>query len=282
MHSTYGIIGASLGHSLSPSIFEYLFRKFNIESDYISIEAGKNALPDIIRTIRRNNIKGVNVTFPHKQAALLLLDELDITSKQIGAVNTILNDNGILRGFNTDQIGLSATLRTFLKLKLAGEYAIILGAGGAARACLQAIIEHQPQEILIINRTLNNAEKIIPLARRRKKNTHFRFCSIDDINNISAPQAPRLIINATSADNGAIEHVLQSISNHAVLNNCTLLDLNYGERAVCSRVQHLFLNCYDGAYMLAAQAAESFCIWTGHRVDAGEIYDYLVNRAVRS
>lgn len=282
MHSAYGIIGASLEHSLSPAIFKYLFRRFNIESDYICIEAGQSALVDIISTVRWNNMKGVNITFPHKEAVLPLLDELDDASQQIGAANTVLNDNDILRGFNTDLTGFNATIRDLLKLKLSGEAAIILGAGGAARTCLQALIEHQPREILIINRTLKNAKRIIPLAGQRENDTHFRFCSIDDINSISMTQAPRLIINAISADNSDIAHLLHSISNHVDINSCTLLDLNYGTRTVCSRVQDLFLDCYDGTYMLAAQAAESFYIWTGHRINVADIYDYLLGQAVGS
>ncbi len=111
MNKRYGIIGGALGHSLSPVIFDYLFKRFEISGDYVRMETNINGLAETVRGIRQNDLSGANITFPHKEAIIPLLDELDATSRQTGAVNTIFNDDGILRGYNTDRAGISSTLK---------------------------------------------------------------------------------------------------------------------------------------------------------------------------
>ena len=152
-----GVIGDPIGHSLSPVIHNAAFNEEGLDYLYVSFRVKKEALGEAIRGMRALNIRGLNVTIPHKVAIIPFLDKLDHLAEQIGAVNTVVNDNGILTGCNTDAEGfLRALLERGIEPK--GENAVILGAGGASRA-ISFILAERGANLVILNRTWDKARE---------------------------------------------------------------------------------------------------------------------------
>ena len=147
-----GIIGDPIGHSMSPVIHNAAFEKMGIDYLYVPFRVKKEALGEAIQGMRALNIRGLSVTIPHKVTVIPFLDELDPLAERIGAVNTIVNDDGVLRGYNTDATGFLQTL-----LERGGEpekkNVVILGAGGASRA-ISFILAERGAHLVILNRLL--------------------------------------------------------------------------------------------------------------------------------
>ena len=162
-HKLYGIIGSSLGHTLSPLIHNYLFKKYQLNCSYSTFESKQSKLKDVLTGIKTLNISGLNVTFPYKEKLIPYLDKLDTTAQKTGAVNTIKNSRGKLTGYNTDIFGIQKTLQNKLKINIKGATVLLLGAGGAARACLVELIRQKPNKIIVFNDTFygfGNSDKI--------------------------------------------------------------------------------------------------------------------------
>ena len=127
----YGIIGYPLGHSFSRAFFTEKFQREHIDAEYVNFEiASANMLPGIVQA--NPNLRGLNVTLPHKEAVIPMLNELSVEAKEIGAVNVIRVRDGRLKGFNSDIIGFMDSIRPLLKPW--HQHALVLGTGGASRA----------------------------------------------------------------------------------------------------------------------------------------------------
>jgi len=147
-----GLIGDPVEHTMSPVMHNAAFRETRIDYLYVPFRVKKEELDKAIEGMRALNIKGLNVTIPHKVAVLQLLDKLDPLAEKIGAVNTIVNDDGVLSGYNTDATGfLQALLEREIEPK--GENVVILGAGGASRA-ISFILADRGAHLVILNRLL--------------------------------------------------------------------------------------------------------------------------------
>jgi shikimate dehydrogenase len=147
-----GLIGDPVEHSMSPAMQNAAFRELGLDYIYVPFRVKSTELGQAIAGMRALNIRGLNVTVPHKVAVVQFLDELDHLAEKIGAVNTIVNDDGVLTGYNTDATGfLQALLER--EIEPAGKRAVILGAGGAARA-IAFILAERGATLLILNRAL--------------------------------------------------------------------------------------------------------------------------------
>lgn len=156
-----GVIGDPIEHTLSPAMHNAAFRKLGLDYVYVPFRVRKEELGKAIEGMRALNIRGLNVTIPHKVAIIPFLDKLDPMAEKIGAVNTLVNNDGVLTGFNTDASGfLQALLERGITAK--GKKAIILGAGGAARG-IGFILAEKGAHLVFLNRHLPRAEE---LARR--------------------------------------------------------------------------------------------------------------------
>ncbi|HPI02856.1 MAG TPA: shikimate dehydrogenase, partial [Candidatus Goldiibacteriota bacterium] len=140
-----GIIGFPLSHTLSPVMHNAVFKKYKMKWEYKVFETEPENVPAVIERVRRENIKGINVTIPHKHAVMPLLDKIDPAAERIGAVNTVNNVNGVLTGYNTDYLGFLATLKK-AKINLKGKKVVMLGAGGAAHAVGYALMTQKPSK----------------------------------------------------------------------------------------------------------------------------------------
>src|SRR3989344_9576570 len=179
------VIGNPVEHSLSPTIHNAGYEAMGLNYAYFAFRV--NNLQDAIMGVRALGIKGVSVTAPHKLTAMQFLDRIDDRAENIGAVNSILNQDGELIGYNTDCEGAIKALEE--KTTLSGKKVVLLGAGGAARAIAFGLREKNA-DVLILNRT---PEKAAGLA----KVTNARFGDLSILDEIKTSD---ILINATSAD----------------------------------------------------------------------------------
>ncbi|MBM4237312.1 MAG: shikimate dehydrogenase, partial [Euryarchaeota archaeon] len=153
-----GITGHPLGHSASPSMHNAAFRALGIEGRYLSLPAKEEELEDLLNLMVDLDVRGVNVTIPHKESVILYLDSLDETSSRTGAVNTVLNKEGMLTGFNTDLHGIAMTFQK-AGVTTSGKKALVIGAGGAARACCSFLLDGGAK-VSVTNRTRSRADAL--------------------------------------------------------------------------------------------------------------------------
>ncbi len=159
MYKTFGIIGDPISHSLSPSMHNTAFRELKIKAVYGAFEVKRENLKEAVEGIRALNIKGISVTIPHKSSIFEFLDEVDPIALEIGAVNTVINKDGKLKGYNTDWIGVLKAFEN-RRIDIKERKVVIIGAGGASRAIIYAMKKGGAKEIEVYNRTLEKAQKL--------------------------------------------------------------------------------------------------------------------------
>ncbi len=151
----YGILGHPLGHSLSPLVHNTAFRHLGMDAAYLPFDVDGTGLPPTLEALRAAGLRGANVTIPHKTAVMSLLDGIAAPARRIGAVNTIVCRGGKLRGHNTDVAGFVLALRS-AGVELEGARALVVGAGGAARAAVVGLLDNGAS-VTVINRTRRRA-----------------------------------------------------------------------------------------------------------------------------
>jgi shikimate dehydrogenase len=157
-----GVIGWPIDHSLSPRLFSYWLKKYNINGMYKAYAVKETEVPKFLTGMKEKGLTGLNVTVPHKQLVMDYVDQLSDRARKIGAVNTItLEKNGLLCGDNSDGFGFIENLEQNYKgLNAFTGTCIVIGAGGAARAIVAALIGAGAKKIHIVNRTRKNGEKL--------------------------------------------------------------------------------------------------------------------------
>jgi len=274
-HKIYGIIGSSLKHSLSPLIHNHLFNKNKLANTYTTFEIDQSQLEDVIRSIKTLSVSGANVTFPYKENIIPYLDKLDASSEKTGAVNTIKNTRGELIGYNTDIFGVRETINNKLRINIKDKTVVLLGAGGAARACLIELIKQKPSRIIMASRDINKVNDMLGIISRQKSATKIITLEIKELNTIETSEQPALLINSTSARSSVLLSIINQLNKSVKSNNPEIFDLNYGSQAIPKNRQNFSNRYFDGLYMLTAQAAASFHIWTGIRVKPDDIYKQI-------
>lgn len=188
-----GVMGDPIIHSKSPDMHNAALKALGIKGNYLSLHIKPEGLEDAIQAVRSLGFRGVNVTIPHKVEVMKYLDHVDEGAARVGAVNTIVNNDGVLTGYNTDGIGYVRSLKEEACPDLNGKKIVVLGAGGAARGIIHALTAEHPGQISVINRT---ASKAIELAQE--------WSSLADIQGLSEAEAREalayadVLINTTS------------------------------------------------------------------------------------
>ena len=161
-----GVFGDPIAHSKSPAMHNAALATAGVNGLYMPLHVRPEQLEAAVKGIVALGYRGVNVTIPHKEEVMKYLDVIDDSARLIGAVNTIVNDNGILTGYNTDGIGYVRSLKEEAVPELAGKKIAVLGAGGAARGAIYALALEKPERISILNRTAERAEALASDLRR--------------------------------------------------------------------------------------------------------------------
>lgn len=259
-----GLIGYSLGHSLSPKIHTAALKACGLEGDYSLFPIhpdDKQGLKDLINKVRTGEIHGLNVTIPHKQSVIELMDELTPTAKAIGAVNTIYLKDKSLIGDNTDANGFVTDLKNkfdFSALSL-NSSALVLGAGGSARAVVYALL-NGGWKVTISARRIEQAEQ---LAK-----SFFNY-QLSIIHSSNLPtfnfQTFQLIVNTTPIGMTPNDDQSPLPENLSLPSNIFIYDLVYNPREtkLVKDARSQGIQATTGLGMLIEQAALAFEIWTG-------------------
>ncbi|MGI0090060.1 MAG: shikimate dehydrogenase family protein, partial [Nitrosopumilaceae archaeon] len=163
MTKTYAVIGDPIDHSLSPHIHNAAFGFLGMDCTYIAYKIPKGELEAGIASLKKIKIAGFNVTIPHKIEMMKFLNEADGDCNLIGATNTVVNDDGFLRGYNTDMDGFLEPIKK-RNLSCKDSDVLLIGAGGAARAIVAAFAKEKAHKITIANRTKEKAEGLVKFA----------------------------------------------------------------------------------------------------------------------
>jgi len=157
-----GVMGWPVDHSLSPKVHGYWLRHYGIGGEYVRIPVAPDEFLARLKNLQKDGFAGVNVTVPHKEAALATVDEIHPLARRIGAVNTVVvREDGSLYGFNTDGFGFLENLKAGVAgFKATSGPAVVLGAGGAARAIIVTLLDVGAPEVRILNRTKSRAEQL--------------------------------------------------------------------------------------------------------------------------
>lgn len=278
-----GIIGHPVGHSLSPIFQGAAFRAHGLDATYELWDTPDELLPARLAALREPNVLGANVTIPHKENVFPYLDELGGQSARVGAVNTIVNREGRLFGFNTDGPGFVAALRNESNFDPAGRTFLLLGAGGAARGIAFALLEAGAREIRIWNRTPARAATLalalesvaVPSGRPGEDVTGAVFVS-------ARPSSAGVdcVINCTSAGmhGGGSEAVLPCDPSEAT-SGALFVDIVYVPEmtpflVAAKAAGHRTLG---GLPMLIYQGALAFELWTGVPAPVDVMFDAARN-----
>ncbi len=189
----YGVFGDPVKHSKSPIMLNRAFREAGLNAAYGAYHVAPGQLAEAIAGIRALGFGGVNVTIPHKVEVMRYLDEIDADAQAIGAVNTVVNRDGRLIGYNTDGIGYVRSLKEETGIALGGKRIMLLGAGGAARGVAYALAKEQPQRIWIANRTKTRAAELAEAINLRAPSVGIGLDELDQVDGLD------LIINTTSS-----------------------------------------------------------------------------------
>ena len=191
----YGVVGFPAGHSLSPAMHNAAFRALGLDAEYRVFEVSPHDLETFIHSLPVRGIQGLNVTIPHKEKTVALLDYVSPEARRVGAVNTIKVHSGRREGFNTDGPGFLAHLAE-LEVGLESKTICVLGAGGAARAVCFFCAQRAPKEIAVYNRDAAKAHRLVEaLDANFPGGTVFR--AADTVDSLDIPEAD-ILINATS------------------------------------------------------------------------------------
>ena len=259
----YGIFGSPVRHSLSPLIHNSQFKRLKMNAAYLAFEVSPDSLGLAFEAIRSLGIRGVNLTIPHKEDALNFIDEIpEDVDRCVSALNTVVNRDGKLYGYNTDVPGFLVALKEDLSFNPEGKTALVLGAGGAARGVVSALARARAERIFVCNRTQERAEGL-----RDYLGVFFPETELETVSAIDLLREEKidLVVNATSLGmkNGdALPMNLKTLSKQP-----RVYDLVYSAKLspFLEEAKKLGLSYADGAGMLAAQAALSFELWTGQK-----------------
>jgi shikimate dehydrogenase len=268
----YGITGMPLGHSLSPLIHNRAFELAGLPAAYMAFEKSSAELPALVQAVRNLPVHGLSVTIPHKRAVIEHLDYLTGNATAVGAVNTVYWEGGSLVGENTDVAGFIAPLR---ELDPAPASALVLGAGGAARAVFKGLADLGVEKVLASARDAGKAEK--PCSE-------FGAGFVPWDERLDALAEADLIVNATPLGmSGGHENAspLDDPSREACLSpNQVVYDLVYNplRTKLLKDAESQGCRTVEGLDMFVGQAAEQFRLWTGREFPAAEIAALISSR----
>jgi shikimate dehydrogenase len=257
-----GVIGDPIEHTMSPAMHNAAFRELDIDYWYVPFRVKQEELGKAVEGMRALNIRGLNVTIPHKVAIIPYLDKLDPLAERIGAVNTIVNDDGVLTGYNTDATGfLQALLEARVEPK--EKNMVILGAGGASRA-ISFILAERGAKLVILNRRqeLDWAEE---LARRISEIfKEVKALELNKGNLAMVLERAEVLVNATSV--GMSPNINETpVPARLLRPGLVVFDIIYNpiKTRLLKEAEAAGAQTIGGLDMLVGQGALSFEKWTG-------------------
>jgi len=275
------VMGWPVKHSRSPLIHSYWLQQLGLSGSYGRAEVAPADFPNFLRYLGEKGYCGGNVTLPHKEMAYQLVTQRTEIATKLQAVNTLWIESGELWGDNTDVTGflngLDAEARNWDKY---GDKALVIGAGGAARAIVQALLLRNIKEILIVNRTLERAEELVRLFGSRSSGQSVAAWPWTRLP--EALKSADLLVNTTSLGmNGqpALDIDLSALPDHAVVDDIVYVPL---ETPLLAQARARDLRTVSGLSMLLHQAVPGFEHWFGQRPEVTPELRALIEADVMS
>lgn len=255
-----GIIGFPVSHSLSPLMHNAAAGALGLNFAYLPFSVAPHQLPKAVAGVRALNLLGVNITIPYKEQVLPLLDGLDKAAQQIGAVNTIVVQDGLLIGHNTDWSGFRADLQE-KGVQIAGTHAIVLGAGGSARAIVFALLQGGAEQITVVARRLHQAEQLA----RGMAEVGIGQVICRQFSEMATLPPSALLINTTPLGMTPYNQQTPWPSDLPFPGQPFVYDLVYrpAQTSLLTQAQQAQLPFANGLGLLLHQGAQAFQKWTG-------------------
>jgi len=258
-----GVMGDPIEHSVSPAMHNMAFNVMELDYVYVPFKVKKTDLAKAVQAVRALNIRGLNVTIPHKVEIIPLLDDIDSLAREIGAVNVLVNNDGLLKGYNTDAEGF---LHVLLEhgVEPEGQNVVILGAGGAARA-IAFTLAGRGANLIILNRTPANAAKCAADVSNATGQT-VEVLALNAKNLSDAMDRGHILVNTTSVGmfpekNDAL------VTSNLIRPHFIVADIVYNpyKTRLLAEAEKAGARTINGLEMLIWQGALAFEKWTGKK-----------------
>jgi len=264
----FGVLGTPISHSISPQMHNEAFRQLDMDCVYLAFEVGVEGMKAAVEGLRTLNVRGYNVTMQNKNTMATLCDKLSPAAEIIGAVNTVVNDNGILTGYTTDGTGYMRAVED-AGHNIIGKKMTLLGAGGASTAVfVQAALDGLSEISIFSRNTSKFNERAKNIIEKLKEHTP---CKVNLYNLEDEARLRHEISESTILTNGTSVGMAPD-TDHSIINDITMFhkdlivsDIIYNPRETKLMRLAKEAGCptFNGLYMLLYQGAEAFKIWTG-------------------
>ncbi|MGX6961396.1 shikimate dehydrogenase [Vagococcus xieshaowenii] len=271
------VIANPIKHSLSPFIHNLAFEQTGEDGVYLAFEINETSFEGSLQTIRQWYMYGANLSMPYKQLALPYMDQLSEEVEFLGALNTIVNRNGQLTGYNTDGIGFIESLK-YKQIKLRNQRVFILGAGGAAMAIIYALAKEGVATLTVAKRQNETFEFVKNKLHEisHKTGMTIELVTFDEKALISRCETATMIVNTTNVGMIQSESLLRK---EWLSDNQLVVDIIYQplETQLLIEAKEKGCQTMNGIGMLLFQALASFELWTGKRVTPEPIFQQLMD-----
>ncbi len=251
-----GVIGWPVGHSLSPALHGYWIEQMRIDAAYVPLPVQHDDLASVVTALPKMGFRGANVTLPHKETVLQLVETVDETARACGAANTLIVRDGRIHAVNTDVFGFIASLDAEGVKNLADRRVVVLGAGGAARAVIHGLLLQGVQEVVVANRTRGKADALAVFFGPRVVPADWGDIA-RQLENCG------LLVNTTKL--GMVGEAVVNIALDALSDDAVVADIVYRplETQLLRDARQRGLKTVDGLGMLLYQAIPGFEAWFG-------------------
>lgn len=274
-----GLLGEHIENSLSPFIHQSFINYYQINYVYLPFQITQFELEEVIKSFKESKMRGFNVTNPFKEKVIKFLDDVDRSAADIGAINTVVQKDGKLYGYNTDWSGFQRPLQDGLSFNFVDKRVIVLGAGGAARAIIYALINGGCSEISVFNRNYKNA-----LAIKNSFQKKSPGCQIEVFSSFKKELEKKincsdLLVNTTPLGSWYYPDSVPFPESVNLPSSLIVYDLIYypDKTLFLKRAEKNGNRFLNGKAMLVYQAAKSFFLWTGIEPEQGLI-DEILNK----
>lgn len=270
------LLGSPCRHSISPMMHNRAFELLGLDYRYLAFEVNEETLETAVNGLKVMGARGFNLTMPCKNKIVSLCDKLSPAARLIGAVNTVVSDNGILTGHNTDGIGHMQSVKA-AGFDIIGKKMVLLGAGGAATAILvQAALDGVKEISVFLRKTsrfYKRAEEIAD-ALQMETGCKVKLCDFYNEELLRAELSDsQILVNGTSIGMAPKENACPIPDSSFLPDNIIVSDIIYNpkETRLLSMAKEKRLPYFNGSYMLLYQGAEAFRLWTGRDMPVAEI-----------
>lgn len=280
------LLGSPCSHSISPTMHNLAFETLGLDYRYLAFDVKEDALPAAVEGLKTLGARGFNLTMPDKNRMVSLCDRLSPAARLIDAVNTVVNDNGILTGHNTDGTGYMQSVRD-AGYHIAGEKMTLLGAGGAATAIMvQAALDGVKEISVFLRKTSRFYNRADACADALQKETSckIRLCDFNDKDLLGAELSKsRILTNGTSIGMAPNDSACPVPDPSFFHKDLIVSDIIYNpkETRLLAMARENGLPCFNGSYMLLYQGAEAFRLWTGEEMPVELVKDTFFSETAK-